>query len=85
MKYVIIPIHERAHWYLAVIVNLCELGKVKSGGGPRREQKPKDEAVSDIELIDSDYGDDDKDSSSPKGILDKFLPKKGTKSILPNE
>ncbi|ODQ75591.1 hypothetical protein LIPSTDRAFT_42690, partial [Lipomyces starkeyi NRRL Y-11557] len=47
MKYVIIPIHERAHWYLAVIVNLCELGKVKSGGGgggPRREQKPKDEA-----------------------------------------
>ncbi|KAK9386955.1 hypothetical protein V1515DRAFT_91794 [Lipomyces mesembrius] len=88
MKYVIIPIHERAHWYLAVIVNLCELGKEKSGGGgdvPRWEQKPKDGAVSDIEHIDSDDGDDDKDSSSPKGILDKFLPKKGTKSILPNE
>ncbi|KAK9321721.1 hypothetical protein V1517DRAFT_261807, partial [Lipomyces orientalis] len=33
MKYVIIPIHERAHWYLAVIVNLCELGKAKSASG----------------------------------------------------
>ncbi|KAK9370131.1 hypothetical protein V1509DRAFT_618611 [Lipomyces kononenkoae] len=89
MKYVIIPIHERAHWYLAVIVNLCELGKEKNGGDrlgqSPGEQKQNDEGVCDIiEHVDSD-DDDDRDSTSPKGLLDKFLPKKGTKGILPNE
>ncbi|KAK9240112.1 hypothetical protein V1525DRAFT_337517, partial [Lipomyces kononenkoae] len=38
MKYVIIPIHERAHWYLAIIVNLCELGK--EHGGDQSDQSP---------------------------------------------
>ncbi|KAK9247597.1 hypothetical protein V1506DRAFT_531627 [Lipomyces tetrasporus] len=89
MKYVIIPIHERAHWYLAVIVNLCELGKAKpaSGAEPGREKRPKDEDVSEIERVESDDDDDDDDKelASPKGMLDKYLPKKGTKGILPNE
>ncbi|KAF9112009.1 hypothetical protein BGX27_004125 [Mortierella sp. AM989] len=74
MKYIIVPIHENVHWYLAIITNPGLLLK-KSESNSSSSSSSEPEGATPMDTGESPSGDDSMVPSSEKMIVDSEVPK----------
>ncbi|KAF9357281.1 hypothetical protein BGX26_003980 [Mortierella sp. AD094] len=81
MKYIIVPIHENLHWYLAIITNPgLLLRKSESSSSTSSSSEPESAILADT--LESASGDDSMVPSSEKMVIDSDLPRESKASSI---